>query len=219
MKTGFIYIWYDRKRKMYYLGCHWGKENDGYICSSNRMRDAFRRRQQDFKRRIIQRNIDRKDLLSEEHKWLSLIQDDELGKKYYNLSKKHFGHWSNNEESNKSIRQKLSEASKGKTPWNKGKPHSEETKQKMRKPKSEESKLNMSKAKLGRTSPFKGKNRNYSDETRQKMGHLKGKTLSDSTKKKMSDNRKNKLHSDEWRKNISISIKKNWEKRKANQIT
>ena len=33
-KTGFIYIWFDTKRKMYYIGCHVGKEDDGYICSS-----------------------------------------------------------------------------------------------------------------------------------------------------------------------------------------
>ena len=43
-KYGFIYIWYDNFRKMYYIGRHWGTEDDGYICSSNRMRDAYRRR-------------------------------------------------------------------------------------------------------------------------------------------------------------------------------
>jgi hypothetical protein len=41
-KYGFVYIWYDRKRKMYYVGSHWGTIEDGYICSSNRMRDAYR---------------------------------------------------------------------------------------------------------------------------------------------------------------------------------
>jgi hypothetical protein len=112
MKTGFIYIWYDSKRKMYYIGCHWGTENDGYICSSRRMRDAYRRRPQDFKKRIIQKNIDRDNLLSEEHKWLQLISDEELGEKYYNLHKHHFGHWSIDNRTNLTIKQKLSEASK-----------------------------------------------------------------------------------------------------------
>lgn len=94
-KYGFVYIWYDRKRKMYYIGCHWGTEDDGYICSSNRMRDAYRRRPHDFKRRIIQIiRSNRMELLSEEYKWLSLIDDKELGKRYYNHSKMHFGHWS-----------------------------------------------------------------------------------------------------------------------------
>lgn len=92
-KYGFIYIWYDGKRRRFYLGCHWGTEDDGYICSSNIMRNAYKRRPHDFKRRIIQRNISKENLLEEEFKWLSLIQDHELGKRYYNLSKKHFGHW------------------------------------------------------------------------------------------------------------------------------
>ena len=26
---GFVYIWYDRKYKKYYIGSHWGYENDG----------------------------------------------------------------------------------------------------------------------------------------------------------------------------------------------
>lgn len=93
-KYGFIYIWYDCKRKMYYIGSHWGTVEDGYICSSNRMRDAYRRRPQDFKRRIIQRHISRDMLLEEEYKWLQLIDDNELGKKYYNLRKHQWGHWS-----------------------------------------------------------------------------------------------------------------------------
>jgi hypothetical protein len=97
-KYGFVYIWYDKKRKMFYIGCHWGTETDGYICSSNRMRDAYRRRPQDFKRRIIKQIYsNRKELLNEEHKLLSMIKDEELGKKYYNLQKKHFGHWSTDE--------------------------------------------------------------------------------------------------------------------------
>ena len=111
-KEGFIYIWFDRKHKRYYVGCHWGTVDDGYICSSKWMRDAYRYRPQDFKRRIIQKSIARDTLLDEEHKWLSLIPDEELGESYYNLSKKHFGHWSAIESNNLSVRQKLSEASK-----------------------------------------------------------------------------------------------------------
>lgn len=111
-KHGFIYIWYDRKRKMYYIGCHWGTEYDGYICSSKRMRDVYRLRPEDFKRRIIQRNIPREKLLEEEFKWLSLIPDRELGKYYYNHSKKHFGHWINNPNTVE-IKQKCGEKNKG----------------------------------------------------------------------------------------------------------
>jgi hypothetical protein len=77
---GFIYIWYDRKRKMYYIGCHWGTEDDGYICSSKRMKDAYKKRPHDFKRRVIQKNISRENLLAEEHRWLSMISRCRKGK-------------------------------------------------------------------------------------------------------------------------------------------
>jgi hypothetical protein len=93
---------------MYYVGCHWGTIDDGYICSSNRMRDAYRRRPEDFKRRILKRYINRDKILKEEYEWLSLIQDEELGKKYYNLSKRHFGHWSANSESYITTTEKIS---------------------------------------------------------------------------------------------------------------
>lgn len=111
-KEGFIYIWYDRKHKRYYIGCHWGTVDDGYICSSTWLKQGYKYRPGDFRRRILKRGIPRKNLLEEEYKWLNLIKDEELGKKYYNLSKKYFGHWSVSENSNKTIRQKLSEASK-----------------------------------------------------------------------------------------------------------
>ena len=54
-KYGFIYVWYDKKHKRYYVGSHWGHEDDGYICSSSWMRKAYRRRPSDFRRRIIAR--------------------------------------------------------------------------------------------------------------------------------------------------------------------
>ena len=107
-KHGFIYIWYDRKRKMYYIGCHYGTKNDGYICSNNRMRDAFRRRPNDFKRKIIETNITKDNLLEAEHKWLSMISEEELGKKYYNLRKHKWGHWSTDENKGLSIKEKIS---------------------------------------------------------------------------------------------------------------
>jgi len=133
-KEGFIYVWYDAWRKMYYIGCHWGTENDGYICSSNRMRKAYRRRPQDFKRRIIQRGLSRETLLDEEYKWLQLIPEDQLGKKYYNLNIHHFGHWANDETSRLTVGQKISSSpnrreniSKG----NKGKVVTEEVRKKI----------------------------------------------------------------------------------------
>ena len=111
-KYGFVYIWFDRKHKRYYVGCHWGKENDGYICSSNWMRGAYKRRPEDFKRRIIQRiYTNRKETFIAEEKYLDSIKKEEFGKRYYNL-RNIKGHWSTDEEKTKSLREKLSDTAK-----------------------------------------------------------------------------------------------------------
>ena len=207
MKTGFIYIWYDSKRKMYYIGCHWGTENDGYICSSRRMRDAYRRRPQDFKKRIIQKNIDRDNLLSEEHKWLQLISDEELGVKYYNLHKHHFGHWSIDDRTNLTIKQKLSEASKN---LHKNSEYREKYLEGRKKlpPRSEEAKRKTATANTGKK---------RTEETKRKISESnKGKVLgplSDEHRKKVSESLKGeknpfygKKHSHEKMKLISEKI-------------
>lgn len=85
-KYGFVYIWRDKRRQMYYIGCHWGTTEDGYICSSRRMRKAYRRRPKDFRRKILQYvYTNRIDLLEKEHNWLQLISDKELKVKLLNL--------------------------------------------------------------------------------------------------------------------------------------
>lgn len=109
-KYGFVYIWYDRKHKRYYIGSHWGTEDDGYICSSNNMRHNYRNRPDDFKRRtlsIIKTN--RVDLLNEEQRWLDLISREDFGLKYYNInSKTHKASWWVNKTTKKQIKQKIS---------------------------------------------------------------------------------------------------------------
>jgi len=162
-KSGFIYLWFDKKNKMYYLGCHWGTENDGYICSSNRMRDAYRRRPQDFKRKIIQKNILKESLLSIEHKWLSLIKDDELGTKYYNRYTTNTAlrlAWA----ANKGRKQSTEEIQK-RAKSNTGKKRTEETRRKISEsntgkimgPLSAETKKKLSDALKGNKNPFFGK--------------------------------------------------------------
>lgn len=186
-KYGFVYIWYDRWRKMFYIGCHWGKEDDGYICSSNRMRDAYRRRPDDFKRRVVFRtNESREVLLDVEDKWLKLIKEKEIGKKYYNIRVHKFGHWSANKDLSLSVgakisasplrRKKISEALRGKK-------HSEETKKKLReinlgKKHSEETKLKIS----------MNHGRIYDDEFREKarLGAKKRPPVTEETRKRMS---------------------------------
>ncbi len=68
--SGFIYIWRDRKYNRYYIGSHWGPENDGYVCSSTWMRQAISKRPGDFKRRILERFDDREKINEIEHCWL-----------------------------------------------------------------------------------------------------------------------------------------------------
>lgn len=114
MKYGFVYIWFDRKHKRYYVGCHWGNIDDGYICSSAWLRRSFRRRPDDFRRRVISLvYTTRQDLLEEEYRWLQMMKPEELaGPRYYNISNKLFNHWTTDDTKRQTTRQKLSKASK-----------------------------------------------------------------------------------------------------------
>jgi hypothetical protein len=109
-KYGFVYIWRDRKHNRYYIGSHWGTEDDGYICSSRMMRQAYRRRPEDFKRKILERIYDknRQKLYDVELKWLSFIKEEEIKTRYYNLNIKGTGHWSAYPENIKTIKEKIS---------------------------------------------------------------------------------------------------------------
>ena len=127
------------------------------------------------------------------------------------------------------VNKKKSEKLKGRTPWIKGKHHSEETKRKIGKKSkgrlhseetkkklseaarnmTEETKKKISEAKKGRQSPMKGKHR--SEEFRIKLSESnKGKKLSEETKKKISKSNKGHLawnkgkhHTEEAKRKIS----------------
>lgn len=106
---GFIYLWRDKKNKRYYIGSHWGTEDDGYICSSAWMQKAYRNRPNDFKRRIISKiYTNRNDLLEEEFRWFQFVKPNKIKIRYYNLSLKRFNHWSANEKNNESIKERIS---------------------------------------------------------------------------------------------------------------
>ena len=96
---GFIYLWRDSIRKMYYIGSHSGDPNDGYLSSSRWLNAEINFRPSDFKRKII-KFIPEENLKTEEYRLLGYIKESEFGKKYYNL--KHG-------------------KPKGTAPWNKGK--------------------------------------------------------------------------------------------------
>jgi hypothetical protein len=77
------------------------------------MKQGYKHRSNDFKRKILARvYTNKKDLLEEEYKWLSMIRDEELGVKYYNLNNYHFNHWSANETTTLSVKQKVSNTKK-----------------------------------------------------------------------------------------------------------
>lgn len=175
-KYGFVYIWYDVKHKRYYVGCHWGTIHDGYICSSNWMRDAYNRRPQDFRRRILITDLSREQMYIEEQRYLDMIKPEEKKIRYYNLNLKNTKPWHMIESSNKSVGQKISEANKGKSTG----PCSEETKAKISKANSgrvfsEEHKEKLRQAKLGKKHTEEWKKQNsermkqqWSDGTRKR---------------------------------------------------
>ena len=114
-KYGFVYLWYDRKHKRYYVGCHWGNIDDGYVCSSNWMRKRYRRRPQDFKRRILKTGLSREQMYIEEQYYLDMQKPEEKKIRYYNLYTKNGNLWHKYPDSVKTIGQKISFSKTGKS--------------------------------------------------------------------------------------------------------
>lgn len=114
-KYGFVYIWFDRKHKRYYVGCHWGNINDGYICSSSWMKKAYKIRPYDFKRKILKMGLERPQMYIEEQRYFDMIKPYELKKRYYNLTLSCKKPWHQYPESVKTVGQKISHSKKGKT--------------------------------------------------------------------------------------------------------
>lgn len=95
--NGYVYLWYDTISKFYYLGGHWGKVEDRYVCSNTAMLRAYKLRPQTFKLKVLQYVIGSKtDLREAEQYWLDLIKDRELMTtdnvksgtcRYYNVKK------------------------------------------------------------------------------------------------------------------------------------
>lgn len=214
-KYGFVYLWYDRKHKRFYVGSHWGFEDDGYVCSSKWMKDSYKRRNEDFKRRILERTTSRSILNDLEHKWLQLIREDELGKRYYNLKNFRFGHWSENGDMAKTAREKMSLAKLGKP--RSGKPenwkHTEETKKKLSqihkgrpgpntgKIFSEEWKKNIGEAGKGRPAWNKGK----------QVGPAWNKGLTKETDQRVAKYSKRRQSNKKWFQNKTLGITKKFE--------
>jgi len=183
-KYGFIYIWYDMRNKMFYVGSHWGTKDDGYICSSIKMLRAYYKRKGDFKRRIIKYiYTNTKDLLKEEDRWLKMIdpsktiksntslRDREKNVRYYNINLKAWDVWHRVEEQRKTVGQKISASKKGKSTI----------------PCSPEKAARISEAK-------KSKKLKFTDEHKQKLREAKLGTT----------------HTEEWKMENSIRLKEQW---------
>lgn len=107
--SGFVYLWFDRKHKRYYLGKHWGTLDDGYVCSSRWMKAAQIRRPQDFKRRILEWvHTEKKELTAAEKRWGLMIKKEEFGKRYYNLHPPGGNLWHDDPLQGLKIREKIS---------------------------------------------------------------------------------------------------------------
>jgi hypothetical protein len=225
-KYGFVYIWYDRKHKRYYIGAHWGSENDGYICSSPWMKRAYKLRPNDFKRRILNRvYTNRQEMFDEEAKWQNFIKDDELRIRYYNIRRHGDKHWSADPNKALTVKEKLkaADATRGLRAHAvsmRGKTLSEETKKKI----SQSTKLAL--ASLDKSYRLDEDYRKKISENSQrlqqegKIGML-GKTHSNKTKEKMSKSQSgsnnpmhNKTHDEEAKRKISEASKLMWAKRR-----
>lgn len=112
----FVYLWFDKTRKMFYIGSHSGSVSDNYLSSSRWLSGEIRYRPTEFKRKILKICKSRQDCLSLEYSLIAKIKEHEYGVKYYN--------------------QKQGKP-KGIDPWNKGKSniYSKQTLDKMSKSK------------------------------------------------------------------------------------
>ena len=116
--TGYVYLWYDTRAKLFYLGGHHGKVEDSYVCSNEMMKRAYKKRPETFRFRVLEYVYDgTKSLRKAEQKWLDKIQDHELywTPNIYNKTVKYYNKKKHSAGGNGS-------ANKGKShpAWNKG---------------------------------------------------------------------------------------------------
>jgi hypothetical protein len=114
MATGFVYCWTDRKNNMLYVGSHKGNIEDGYICSSKYMLEEYKKRPEDFSRKIIAEG-EIEDIRKLETKILQSVNAS-VNEDFYNKHENDgffFDGWKKGEMSSKH-RFKISLAKKGK---------------------------------------------------------------------------------------------------------
>ena len=109
-KNTFVYIWYDGKK--FYLGVHKGTPDDGYICSSKVVLEEYKKRPENFRRRILAYGT-MKEMVDLEKRLLQNVKEKGKWDKYYNISIAFPNQWLNGKTHHtpESI-QKMSESKK-----------------------------------------------------------------------------------------------------------
>lgn len=221
--SGFIYIWYDRKRKWFCIGSHMGSLDDGYTSSTGFMDSAIKKRPHDFRRKVLEfyYGNDPKELFALEQKYLDMIKDEELclGEnkrngtiRYYNVKKHAIGlsgkaasvlkkqFWDSDRgaERKKIMSKEMSEnnpCKKGNIPWNKG----------IKCPSISEAKKGVS---LNLTEEQRQKRSEIGKEIWQRPGYKeKMKHRKKPDPEKISTSMRGRVHSDETKNNISKTLK------------
>ena len=77
--NSYVYLWYDAKAKLFYLGGHKGRVDDKYVCSNKMMLRAYNKRPETFKFKVLEYvNGSNNDLRKAEQRWIDKIKDTEL---------------------------------------------------------------------------------------------------------------------------------------------
>ena len=152
--AGYVYLWYDTKAELFYVGGHYGQVDDKYVCSNSMMLRAYRKRPETFRFRVLEYvNGSAVEVREAEQRWLDKIKDTELywtpniyakTARYYNQKKNSFGGSVKGHKKNRTKQSPfkgipMSEEQKMKiSQTKKGTTFTEEHKAKMRKPKTKD---------------------------------------------------------------------------------
>lgn len=83
---GYVYMWCDMKRNMFYIGSHQGSIFDKYTSGSKWLNDSIKKRPETFKMLVLEYYFgeDRRELYNIETKWLKFY-NVEKNKAFYNF--------------------------------------------------------------------------------------------------------------------------------------
>lgn len=175
--VGYIYLITDTTNGMKYTGKHHyhieGQLDPNYHGSGTIIKNIYKKRPETLKEEYIKTCYSEEEMCSDEKYYIKLFKT--LWPNGYNLTEGGDGLIPCEE-----IRKKISMKLKGRTPYNKGKPHSDETKKKM------------SKAQKEKFLNDEDYRRKISEAKKGKPAHNKGKPMSEEQKKKLKNGKTSK---------------------------